>query len=255
MIASTYGARGETAISELELYADGERGGGGGGEAMLADVVANDGSGARSAEQQLAQDGARAVAAIDDMLAHVTSAGARRRLVRVLVNVHDPAAAPLLSRAATSGWVDGPELIDVAEALGKLHDEHELHELAAKVDLALDVRIAAASALDPGAPDGQAALIELAGDGPRELRHAVIERLQSAPSAVLVAAAIAQAAPSASGDLWRAATRAARGRAGERAAVLAAMTAALPAAADYERRYRLRRWHRRRSATRLPSPR
>jgi len=239
VVASTYGKpSGPTAISELEVFADGERAGG--GQAMLAHTVAIDGPGARAMAQQLARGGASSLPAIDAELGRVTDAGGRRRLVRVLVEIHDAAAAPLLAHAATAGWVDGAELLAVAGALGALHQEHELHDLAAKDDLALDVRIAAASALDPGSADGLAALMELAGAGPRELRHAVIERLASGPSTALVAAAQAQAAPApAAGDLWRAATRAARARPAERAAVLAAMSAALPAAADYERRYRL----------------
>ncbi len=236
IVASTYGARGETAISELEIYADGERANG--GEGTLADIVAKDGPDARSAGQRLAHGGAKSVAALDAQLARTSDAGVRRRLVRVLAEVRDPTAAPLLARAATSGWIDGRELIAVAESLGRMQQWHELRELAGDAKLALDVRIAAASAIDPGAPDGLAALVELAGDGPRELRRAVIERLQAAPASALVAAANAQAGASASGDLWRAATRAARHRAAERPAVLAAITAALPAASDYERRYR-----------------
>lgn len=237
VIASVYGSGPTTALAELEVYADGERAGGGFPD--LAHGVALDGTGARSSGQQLARGGAAAVAAIEAELGRTQDAGARRRLVRVLASVRDPAAAAVLARVATSGWVEGGELVAVVEALGALHQAHELRALAGRPELALDVRVAAASALDPGAPDGLAALVDLAGAGPRELRHAVIERLQSAPASALVASAQAATVPAAGGDLWRAATRAARAHAEARPATLAAMTIALPAAPEYERRYRL----------------
>ena len=237
VIASVYGSGSTTALAELEVYADGERAGGGFPD--LAHGVAIDGPGARSSGQQLARGGAAAVAAVEAELAKTQDPGARRRLVGVLVTVRDPAAAPVLARAATSGWVEGAELVAVAEALGALHQVRELRELAGKQEMALDVRVAAAAALDPGAPDELAALIELAGVGPRELRRAVIERLQAAPVAGLVAAAGAATVPAAAGDLWRAATRAARAHAETRPETLAAMLGALRGAPDYERRYRL----------------
>jgi hypothetical protein len=84
-----------------------------------------------------------------------------------------------------------------------------------------------------------APLVELAGGGPRELRHAVIESLALAPIATLVAAAQLDTRPGAAGDLWRAVTRHVHTAAADRAAALAAMQAALPLATDYERRYRL----------------
>src|SRR5262249_31317568 len=126
------------------------------------------------------------------------------------------------------------DLIEVIGALAALHQTGELRELAMRKELALDARIAAARGLGPGAE-----LIELAGHGPRELRHNVIDVLVDSSLDTLIAAAQAAPTPGAAGDLWRAVTRRAHVHVDERPAALAAMTAALPRAADYDRRYRL----------------
>jgi len=237
ILGSTYpGSSGQTAIAELEVFADGERAGG--GDTMLAKVVADGKDGATSAAQALARRGATGAAAIDAEIARTTDPLARRRLIAVLVKIQDPAAGPSLARAATEGWVTGPALLDLIDALARNGLVQELHDLAGNGSLALEARIAAARRLGTG-PRDLPLLVDLAGTGPHELRRAVIDRLSAAPAAVLVDAATRNADPPAAGDLWRALTRHARTEAAARAGALAAQLAALPGAADYERRYRL----------------
>ena len=237
VLLSTYPAKGnQTTIPELEVFADGERSGG--GDPMLAHVIAAGKAGVTAATEALAKRGAAGVAAIDGELTKTTDAGARRRLIRALVKIPDPASAALLARAAAEGWVGEQDLIDVIGALARNGQAQELHEIAATGGIALEARVAATRGL---APTGAALplLVDLAGRGPRELRSAVIDRLAGAPVAVLAQAAAAQSLAAAAGDLWRAVTKRARISTDERAAAMAAMSAALPAAADYERRYRL----------------
>jgi hypothetical protein len=242
ILESTHGAaQGATAIAELEVYAEGERTGG--GDALLARVVAEGSTGATTAAAALARRGAAGAAAIDGELGATTDPAARRRLVGALVGIADPAAAPVLARAAAAGWVHDRDLIDLIGALGGLGQAQPLRDLAASEALPARARAAAIAQL-PVAGPGFALLVELAGDlaaagGPRELRRAAIDRLSAAPASALLAAVAAQTAPAAAGDLWRAMTRGVRAAPGNRAAVLAAMLAVLPAASDYERRYRL----------------
>ncbi|MBA2543073.1 MAG: hypothetical protein H0V17_25755 [Deltaproteobacteria bacterium] len=227
---------GPTAIAELGLYAEGERNGG--GEAVLARVIAQGKGGESGAAQTLAKRGAAGAAAIDAELAKTTDAGARRRLIHALVRIVDPAATASLVRAATEGWVRDKDLIDVIGALSANGQIVVLRDLAAKGGLPVAIRVAAAGKLKPiGA--GFTALVELAGKGPRELRREVIERLASGPIDQLLQAAPAANDASASGDLWRAATRGSRQQVAARPAVVGAMLAALPSTTDYERRYRL----------------
>lgn len=237
VLESTYGPpQGATAIAELEVFADGERGGG--GDALLARIVARDGAGATTAAAMLGRRGAAGAAAIDGELAATTDPGARRRLIRALAGIADPAAAPALAHAARAGWVRDQDLIDVIAGLGALGQAQELHDLAADPRLPDAARTAAIARLPVTGPE-LALLVELAGAGGREQRRAVIERLSGAPVAALIAAAAAQTVPAAAGDVWRALTRGARQTPSARAPALAAMLAALPAAPDYERRYRL----------------
>lgn len=237
VLESTYGpAPGATAIAELEVFADGERGGS--GDAMLAKVVAEGKDGATKAAGVLARRGAAGAAALDAEIAKTTDALARRRLIAVLVKIQDPAAGASLARAAAEGWVTGPALIDLIAALARNGLVQELHDLSGNSGVALEARIAAVRGLGPG-PKELPLLIDLAGTGPAELRRAVIDRLSLAPVDVLVDAATRTADPPASGDLWRALTRHARTEPAARADALAALVAALPATTDYERRYRI----------------
>jgi hypothetical protein len=242
VLESTYGAaQGTTAIAELEVYADGERTGG--GDALLARVVATGSAGATTAGATLARRGASGVAAIDGELGQATDPAARRRLVGALVGIADPAAAPVLARAATAGWVHDRDLVDLIGALGVLGQAQQLRDLAASAALPVTARTAAIAQL-PVTAAGVALLVELSGElaaerGARELRRAVIERLSAAPASALIATVAAQTSPTVAGDLWRAMTRGVRAAPGNRAPVLAAMLAALPSASDYERRYRL----------------
>jgi HEAT repeats len=255
ILETTYGApQGTTAIAELEVFAEGERTGG--GEALLAHVIAEGGSGATTAAAALGKRGgagAAAAAAIDGELATTTDPGARRRLAHALVGIADPAAAPALAHAAAAGWVRDRDLLDVIGALGALGQAQELHDLAANAALPVAARAAAIAQL-PATGAGFALLVDLTGrltsgltgaagrlpgDGIRELRRAVTERLSAAPAAALLAAVAAQPTAAAAGDLWRAMTRGVRQVPDNRAPVLAALLAALPAATDYERRYRL----------------
>jgi hypothetical protein len=266
ILEATYGpVHGTTAIAELEVFAEGERGAG--GEALLAHVVAEGASGATSAAAALANRGAAAAAAIDRELAGTTDPGARRRLTAALVRIADPAAAPALGHAATAGWVRDQDLLDAIRALGRLGQLEVLRDLAANPALAVDARAAAVAQL-PATGAGFGLLVELDGrfdrqpgrrpDEPhdarpaaqprpgapadaasRELRRAVIERLALAPVAVLAEAAAGQRRAAVAGDLWRAITRGARAAPDHRGPALAAMLAALPGATDYERRYRL----------------
>jgi hypothetical protein len=233
VLESTYGAtNGTTAIAELEVFAEGERSGG--GEAMLATAIA-EGKDTQSAGQELARRGAAGVAAIEAELGRATDETVRHRLARALIDMRDPAVGPLLARAVAQNWIGSADLIDAVGVLGTLGQTQELRELAGKDELALGVRVAAVHAL-AGKPE---LALELAGIGPRELRHAVIEIATLAPTAALVRAAQTATAAPAAGDLWRALTRRAHASASERLEALAAMVAALPAATDYERRYRL----------------
>jgi hypothetical protein len=238
VVASSYPGSEPLAISELAVYVQGERGGG--GDALLAGDVAADAEDAKSAAAQLVRHGAAALPAIDAELARLGDAGARRRLVAVLVGIHDPATVPLLRRAAEAGWVDGDAAIAVTHALGELGATTELHDLAKNKDLPGEIRIAAAAALDAMTPSGFGALADLAGIEPRGLRRVVIDRLARAVPVVLVSAAKAASTAAAAGDLWRATVRAARaGDAAARSTTLAELQAALPSATEYERRYRL----------------
>ena len=237
VLESTYGPpQGATAIAELEVFAEGERGGG--GEALLAHIVAQDAPGAVNATAALARRGAAGAAAIDAELSTTTDPGARRRLIHALVGIADPAAAPTLIHAARVGWVRDRDLIDVIGALGALGQVQELHDAAANAALPVAARAAAIARLPVTGP-GLALLVDLAGTGGAELRRAVIDRLSGAPVTELLAAVAVQSRPAAAGDLWRAMTRGARQAPAHRAPVLAAMLAALPGATDYERRYRL----------------
>ncbi len=233
VIESAYGSdRGTTGLAELEVFAEGERTGG--GEAALAHVVATGSDGATAAARALARRGAMGVTALDGELAKATDVGARTRLVGALVQTNDPTAGPPLAHAIAQGWVHDRTLDEAIAALGPLGQTHELHEIAAG-DLGIETRIAAVHAL---AAHGELA-VDLAGRGPRELRHAVIEILSGVPIASLVHEVETVQDPAAAGDLWRAITRRAHGNAGERPAALAAMSAALATTTDYERRYRL----------------
>lgn len=227
---------GPTTIAELEIYAEGERGGG--GEAVLARVIAEGKGGEAAAAQTLAKRGAAGAAALDAELAKTTDAATRRRLVQALVKIVDPAAAASLVRAATEGWVRDRDLIDVIGALALNGQTAALRDLAARGGLPVAVRVAAARRI-PAAGAGFTALVELAGKGPREVRKEVIERLATAPLEQLLTAAAGQPIAATAGDLWRASTRAARSNVAARPAVVGAMLAALASATDYERRYRL----------------
>jgi hypothetical protein len=234
VLEATYGPpNGATAIGELEVFAEGERAGG--GEAALARIVAAGSEGLRAAEQQLARSGAAGVSAIDGELSRTTDASARGRLVHALLQNKDPSAGPLLARAAQQGWVEGGDLLAAIAALANLNQPQELKELALHEGLSVEPRLAAVHAL----ANQPTQLVELAGQGPREVRHATIVELTALPMATLVGAAQAATAAPAAGDLWRAVTRRARANAEDRAAALAALTAALPTATDYERRYRI----------------
>ncbi|HEY1554251.1 MAG TPA: HEAT repeat domain-containing protein [Kofleriaceae bacterium] len=227
VLESTYGApTGMTTIAELEVFADGERAGG--GEAMLAAAIA-DGKDTQVASQELARRGAAGVAAIDAELGKPHDSAARRRLVRAVAASRDASAGAVLARAIDERWIDGADELDAIATLGAIGAAPELSELAKRDHAELDARIAAVRAL-AAAPEH---VLELAGHGPRELRRAVIEIASGAPMAKLLEAS--GTAP----DLWRAVTRRARANTSERPAALSALVAALPSATDYERRYRL----------------
>ena len=232
VLESAYG-QGPTSIAELGIYADGERTGG--GERLLAKVVADGTSGATSAAAALARRGAAGVAAIDHELANTADPGVRRRLIGALAKISDPSASASLVRAATDGWVRDKDLIDVIAALAANGEFTALRDLAAKPALPLELRLEAVRHVQPS----DAGLVELAGKGPRALRHAVIEQLAGAPVDTLVRSAQTRSEPTSAGDLWRAATRSARANPADRPAAAAAMTAALANATDYELRYRL----------------
>jgi hypothetical protein len=237
ILESAYGRpNGQTAIAELGIYAEGERTGG--GEALLARVVSEGKGDTTGAAAALAKRGAPAAMAIDAELARTRDAGARRRLVGALVKIKDPAAVTSLLRAASDGWVRDKDLLDVIDALAANGQIQALRDLAGKSGLAVEIRVAAASRILPNAA-GMAALVELAGEGPRPVRHAVIEQLALGPVVPLIEAATISTAAPKSGDLWRAATRHARTSSADRPAVVTAMLAALPTTGDYERRYRL----------------
>lgn len=238
VLESTFGpAKGTTEIAELEVLAEGERAGG--GEAALARVVADGAEGVNAAIGALGRRGAAAAAAIDAELGRVKDAASRRRLVQAAVAVTDPSIGPILSRIAKQGDAQGADLLAVIRALTKLGLEQDLHDLAARRGIPLEARVAAAKGLQRSGAKTPDLLLDLAGDGPRQLRQAVIESLAEVEAPALVASASAATKPATAGDIWRAATRRARLVVRERASTLAAMLAALPAATEYELRYRL----------------
>ena len=237
ILEDTYGPQtGQTAISELSVYAEGERSGG--AEAMLAQIVGAGGD-TRNAEAVLAKRGAAGATAIEAEISKTQDARARRRLLAVLAKIEDAAAAPMLVRAATEGWVEGDALVDVVRALGRRGMSEELAELAGRSSVSIEARIAAAAAIGASDPKTFALLVDLAGTGPHELRKVVIERLALAAIEPLVEAAQKEAEAASAGDLWRAVTKRAKTQAADRVAALAAMQRALASAKDYERQYRL----------------
>jgi hypothetical protein len=237
ILESTHGRpQGQTAIAELQVFAESERAGG--GEALLARVVAEGKSGATAAAAALARRGAAAATALSAELAKTSDTAAKNRLILALVKIQDPVAAAALVQAASAGTLRDQDLLDVIGALARNGQIAALRDLAARSSLAVPIRVAAASKLAP-AGAGFDALVELAGTGPHPLRRAVIERLAGAPAQTLLAAANAHATAAGAGDLLRALTRHARVSPAARSAVVAAMSAALPSSVDYERRYRL----------------
>ncbi|MGE0395719.1 MAG: HEAT repeat domain-containing protein [Kofleriaceae bacterium] len=237
ILEDTYGPDpGQTAISELSVYADGERAGG--AEAMLAQIVAAGGE-TRNAEAVLAKRGAAGASAIEAEILKTKDARARRRLLAVIAKIEDPTAVPMLVRAATEGWVEGDALVDIVRALGRRGMTEELAQLAGNASFALEARIAAAEAIAPTDAKTFALLVDLAGTGPHALRKAVIERLMLATTAQLIEAAQKETEGASAGDLWRAITKHVKATPADRPAALAAMQAALASATDYERRYRL----------------
>ncbi len=240
VIESASGGNGATTIAELQVWSDNESGPD--STILLTNVVAAGADGARAAVQELARQRAAGVVAIDTALATQKEAGPRGRLVRALLENPDPSKAPVLARVANEGTLDEKDLALVVKALEGSGQGQVLHDLAAREQVALDVRVAAVQALEPSVPAELDLLVTLAGRGPRELRQAVIEVLTDVPAATLAPIANAQGTPAAAGDLWRAITRGAHARkkdARELAAARDALTAALPKAADYERRYRI----------------
>jgi len=227
---------GTGALAELEVFAEGERTGGAG--ALLAKQIADD-KDVNTAAKELARLGAAAIPPLEAELAKATDPAVRARLVRALVENHDPAAGPLMARAAGEGWAHGPDLIALVHALSALGQPQALYDLAVKSAVPIDTRIEAIHALHPNTNKDRELLVALAGRGPRVQRQAVIEQLSDVPVAVLAPAAQAATKASAAGDLYRAITRRAHAVPVERAPALAALSTALPTASDYERRYRL----------------
>ncbi|MFN0253617.1 MAG: hypothetical protein ACKV2T_42510 [Kofleriaceae bacterium] len=237
ILDSTYGPDpGQTAISELSVYADGERSGG--AETILAQIIAAGGD-TKNAEAVLAKRGAAGANAIEAEILKTTDARARRRLLAVIAKIDDATAVPMLVRAATEGWAEGDALVDIVRALGRRGMYEELAQLASKASLVIEARVAAAEAIRTDEPTSFALLVDLAGTGPHALRKVVIERLANATMPQLIEAAQKETEAPSAGDLWRAITKRAKQAPAERAAALAAMQAALAAATDYERRYRL----------------
>ncbi|HUS26920.1 MAG TPA: HEAT repeat domain-containing protein [Kofleriaceae bacterium] len=238
IIEATYGApKGETSIAELAVFAEDERNGG--GEKQLAHAVSEGKDGWIIAKQELARRGAAGAAAIEAELSATKDHHARNRLFGVLVTLKDPAAAPLLAKAAKENELQGQELVNAIAALAGTGMAQELADIATTKGMSLDARVAAVRALRPTDAKDRDVLVSLAGKGVREVRHATIENLMTLDVPTLVAAAQAQQDAKAAGDLWRAVTRRAQKQPAERPPALAAMTAALDSATDYERRYRL----------------
>ncbi|MGE5184512.1 MAG: HEAT repeat domain-containing protein, partial [Acidobacteriota bacterium] len=184
VLESVYaGASNTTAIGELEVFAEGERAGG--GDAMLATVIAVGGDGERAAAQELARHGAAGVAALDGELAKAPDDAARRRLVRALLAIKDATAGPVLARVVTQGGLHDRDLDDAIAALGELRQGPTLHDVATNESLPVSARVAAVQALAKIDPK---LVVELAGGGTRVLRHAVIEALSLLPVATLVPA-------------------------------------------------------------------
>ena len=120
--------------------------------------------GAQNAAAVLARGGAASLPALEAELAKTDDTGARGRLVRVLVAIHDPAVAPLLVRAASAGWVEGDDLIAVAGALGALHQVHELRDPRGEGS-GRSTCGSAAAAIEVSMLEGAGALVELGRRG------------------------------------------------------------------------------------------
>lgn len=225
------------AIAELEIFAEGERAGG--AEATLAGLVVSGADGAQRAAQALAHRGAAAVTALDAALASAKDAPARARVLDAIVATGDASAGPVLAKAARTLRLRDQDLASLLAALGKLGQLQDLALLAASSDLDLAARAVAVNAIANAPGDHAALLVPLAGEGPRDLRHAVIDALSNVPIAELAAPAKSANDAAAAGDLLRAITRRGHAVATERAAALAALEELAPDAADYERRYRI----------------
>lgn len=236
VIESVYATKGAaTEISELGIFAAEERTGG--GDALLAKVIAQDGPNIQTVINTLR--GPNAVIALEAELAKTTDAGARRRLVKALAHLHQPTAVPVLLRAITEGWVRGKDVDEAVAAIAEHQDVEAFKQLVGNKQLTLEQRVNVILRIQPKGK-GLDLLVGIAGRGARELRRATISQLSYAPPAELVTRAATAQRDATAGDLWHAAAVGLpSAKPADRTETLAAMTAALPAAADYERRYRL----------------
>ena len=254
------GAGNVTAIAELGIIADVELAPGG-AEALLAAQVAKGGIAGESAARALAGRGAPAVQALTEALDKADGAS-RPRLLAALGKLRHPAVIEPVAKALATGELPEGDRKAAAELLASLGPEGEraLARVVADPKLAYPSmksdepsRLAAAQVLARTQPR---ALLEVAGEGSRELRAAIVDLVAGAGVPALLAwqrgdDRAPDAEPpgaAARADVWRATARAASAdgvTAEARAAAAQAMLAALDATASlardeaYELRYRL----------------
>lgn len=252
------GAGNVTSLAELGVIADVELAPGG-AEALLAQQVAKGGLAGESAARALAGRGASAVQALTAALDQA-DATSRPRILAALGKLRHPAVIEPVARALAMGDLPEGDRKATAEMLASLgpDGEHALARVVADPKLAYPSmksdeasRLAAAEVLARTQP---LRLLEVAGQGSRGFRAAIVELAAGAGLPALLAwqrgehHAPDAEPPSADAraDVWRAIARAAHGASAEpRAEAARAMLADLEATSAmkpgeaYELRYRL----------------
>lgn len=234
------GAGGTTGIAELVVLGDTDLAPGGADAALVAAVIAG-GAGAHGAADMLVRRGTPGAQAVMTALAETgLSRDAQIGLLRVLIRGHDPVAAGALATGIAT-VLTGPDLEDATRSLAAMGPAAAtaLAGIAADRKQTADARVAALDALAGIAGnDATAALIGVAGDGPRPVRGAITKALGARPLGELLAAA-PPAAQAAQADVWRGIGLAAlRASDADRGKAVDVLVGALAAATDYEGRYR-----------------
>jgi HEAT repeat protein len=181
------GAANVTSIAELAVIADVELAPGG-AETLLAQQVAKVGIAGDSAARALAGRGAPAVKALSELLAK-GDATTRPRILAALGKIHDPAVIAPVAEALSKGDIPSGDRKAAAEMLASLGPDGEraLTDVLANAKDE-DGRLAVARVLAKTQP---ARLLDVAGQGSRSFRAAIVELLAGAGITELRSAASA----------------------------------------------------------------